>query len=876
MLRRRLLQSRQLSMLAISQRHPRTILRRRLLDALQRWQELRLVRVVAPAGYGKTSLVTAWLQQLAELPDDQRPAVAWLSLFADIDAGRYVRSLIETLQPTLPNLQTIVAPASSGEISPAQAVAALCHELAAAPRPIVLVVDDVHWLSDPSLHALTQQILDHGSDRLHLVLLSRTSPPLQITELILEDAVLTLTERDLAFDHDEFVAFSQLIGLDTQPIALLDNLEQRCSGWVTGLKLLSYDILHPLPGHTQSAVAPFSSPTAENAIRHFLETRVLTQLAAPLRDFALAAAPLPWITPDLMAAVLDWPVDDCQQQILDLAAAVGFLSEFDAAGERRFRFHPLFHDALRSVAVTHGPQHAQRRRAAAWLLARDDVDAAFAILSPDIAPACVADDIAAAVHRALLRFDLVAARRWLEALPADLLESHTPLALAAAWLAFLSESVPQLDAAALRCTPRQDLLLDLAVLECYQHLLHERRDNAIRCLAEAEALASPRDSLGTGYLRLMRVLLPHNPDDVVTRTHELQSAADIFERIDFDYGVIQMMFAKSVLKCTFGDLRGALADSDFLQGFAYSHSRQRHRILRDDLRQRGEHLYLLNRIAEAREAMQSILDTRHQIQEDDGNDYIAALYLALCDVAEGIERPAEPRRDAEQWAQILANNFAGSLGYIAWPRILRDFRAGNLEHCWQTVESLCLSLDELDDHTYHTMRRAVLGGTVLTQRDHPSIAAHLDTFLDKLTATANHLLAQQVRLLRILHARQIGDDALALQRLQELLPLIERSGALRLILDFPDLQPLLARCDSPFARRTLTLFSDTTPAPIFGLTPQEIRILEQLTAGHTTKQIAAAHTVTLKTIYTHIHNIFRKLGVHSREEAVQVWTRSES
>jgi ATP/maltotriose-dependent transcriptional regulator MalT len=78
-----------------------------------------------------------------------------------------------------------------------------------------------------------------------------------------------------------------------------------------------------------------------------------------------------------MAAVSAAPVDVCRQRIFALVAAIGFLSEFDAAGEQRFRFHPLFQDALRSIAESHGPQHAQRRRAAAWFVARDDVDAGW-------------------------------------------------------------------------------------------------------------------------------------------------------------------------------------------------------------------------------------------------------------------------------------------------------------------------------------------------------------------------------------------------------------------------------------------------------------------------------------------------------------------
>jgi LuxR family maltose regulon positive regulatory protein len=866
----------------------RTIPRRRLLDALQRWPEMRLIRIVAPAGYGKSSLVAAWMQSLAALPEDQRPLVASLSLLSDIGAENYVRGLIDAQQPALPALQSILAPANSGEQSPTQSIAALCHELAAAPRAVVLVIDDVHLLTDPSLHALTQQLLDHAGDRLHLVLVSRTAPPLQITELVLADAALTLSERDLAFDHDEFIAFSQLVGIEAHPAALLDDLERRCSGWVTGLKLLSYDILHPLPGRVHAPASAFTSSSAEEAIRHFLEDRVLTQLATPLRDFALAAARMPWMSAALMAAVSDTPIEICAQRLVDLNAVIGFMTEFHVADETRYRFHPLFHDALRDIAVAHGPQHVERRRAAAWLVAHDDVDAALAALAPDIPASTIADDLAAAVHRAFLHFDLIAARRWLAALPADLLDSHAPLAVAAAWLAFLAESVPQLDAAlpraaaALRCAPRQDLLLDLAVLESYHFLLHARFDEAIRRLADAEALATPADSLGAGYLHFVRFLIPRTQHDIDARARELWPATDIFERIGFDYGVIQMMFAQKLLKQWFGDLRSALADSDFLQAFARSHDRSRHIAVQEDFRQRGEILYLLNRIDEARAIMQSIVASTECRDEALGNVHLVRTYLALCDFADGAHHPTSGQPhdttwdDAEQWAQILASNYSGNLGYIAWPRILRDFRAGRLERCWQTIETLRLSLDDDSDQIHVTLRMAILGGAVLGRRTQPQLADHLDSFLESLDARGNRLTSQYVRLLRVLHALSLGQEPLALERLQDLLPHVEHSGALRILLDFPALQPLLQRCDSPFAERVLALFPQPAAANDFILTPQERRVLEQIAAGATTKQIAAAHTLSLKTIYSHMHNIFRKLGVHSRKEAVRVWTRSES
>jgi ATP/maltotriose-dependent transcriptional regulator MalT len=897
-------------MRTVSSLRSRIIVRQRLLDALQRWPELRLIRIVASAGFGKSSLAAAWAQSLADLPDDARPAVAWLPLTANIDAARYVHSLIDALRRSLPGLQSLLILANSGERSPTQSMQALCAELATAPHPVVLVIDDFHLLTDPTLHALTQQILDDAGDRLHLVLLSRTTPPIRISHLVLDDAVLTLTERDLAFDHAEFSAFARLVGLDAQPTAVLDELAQRGSGWITGLKLISYDLLHRSPADSRGGFARLDSLTAENGVQQFLESRILAQLPTDLRDFALAAASLPWMSAALMSAVTDAPVALCAHRIADLAAAVGFISEFESAGELRFHFHPLVHDALRRIALSHHTPPAWRIRAAVWLCDHDLVDEALTVLDlilysdspllPVVGGQQSAvdpiDSLARATRRALLRFDLTSVQRWLDALPPPWLAAHAPLALDAAWHAFLSESVPLLDTAipralaALQHVPtdpmHQELHLETAVLATYHRLLHGHKNEAMQRLAAAEELArsmnSSENSLGRGYLNLMHCLLLQHSDDIDACTHSLQKSADIFERMGFEYGVIHMMFIKAAFKHYFNDLQGMLADSLFLQGFAELHSRGRHAPVRENMRETGETLYILNDIAAVRRIMQNLLATSSRDDVHCTENYIACVFLALCDAAEAADPRAalaaiDPLEDAAQWARVLELESEANRGYVAWPRILRDHCAGRYEHCWQTVESLRLSLDDISDQMHYTLRLAILGGAVLSRRNHPNLAEHLDSFLVALEAIQSRYMAQHVRLLRVLHAQQLADDSLALDRLHEMLPITERSGAVRLLLDFPELLPLLQRCNTPFAARIAQSFPSSLPQPTHdaALTPQEIRILQMIAAGCTTKDIAAAQTLSPKTIYSHMHNIFQKLGVHSRKEAVRVWRGEE-
>lgn len=854
----------------------RTITRTRLLESLQHWPELRLIQIVAPAGYGKSTCAAAWAHSFAALPDARRPTFVWLSLFEDIDADRWLRALIEALLPAVPTLQSLLPLDGSGQYSPAQRLRMLVAELAAAPRPLILVIDDYHLLSDPALHALTQQLLNSAPPGVLIVLVSRTTPPLDITPLILDDAVLTLTERDLAFDHDEFLAFVRLSGLDSQPVTILDDLERRCIGWVSALKLLAYDLQHGLPGR---AAAVLTHPS-DASLHQFIESRILSTLPEPLREFALRAAPLPWISAGLMAAVADISPDEAARRITALVDSNAFLTEFPAPDDQpRVRFHPLFQDALLHAAAKRAEQPVERRRAAAWFLSRDDADAALNLLAPDLDPADFADDIAHTIRRAIIRSDLAAAQRWLVALPPALLAAHASLAVAAAWTAFLSESIssfepaiPRAQTALASCTGADELQLDVMVQSVYLHVLHGRMDVAAHELAAAETFARPADTLGYGYLQLMHVLLPSDPSDFEARAVRLQAAAEIFERIGHDHGVVTMFYSRMLLKFRFADLPGALASATFLQGFVERRHLDRAIYAQENQWMRGQILYLLNRIPEARDIFRHILDTPAYDNQLGYMPYIASLYLQLCDAAEAVDPSATLHQtdevaDAAQWAHVLELDFNSAISGIAWPRILRDHRAGRPERCQQTPEAVGKAPANLTDHVNDHIQLMFFASAILSSHGAPQLSVQLGTFLEHLDGRHAVFMAMQTRLLHALHALQNNDQRTALSLLRELLPGIERSGAARLLLDFPILQPLLHNCSGPFARRLLALFRATPTLPIF--TDQETRILVQLAAGLTTKDIAAVHTLSINTVYSHVNRIFRKLGVHDRADAIR-------
>lgn len=867
----------------------RIIARQRLLEMLQQHSGLRLINIAAPAGYGKTTFVATWAQSLAASSTDQRDP-AWLTLFDDAEPEQLLRDILKALLPSLPTLQSILNLENSGRDSLTQRVRMLCAEIAATPRPVVLILDDYHLLTRPESHALIQQILNFAPDELLLVLSSRTMPPLQLNALILDDAVFTLTERDLAFDHADFTALVALLGLDSLPPTTLDDLEQRCAGWVTGLKLLAYDLrlTHAAASKTLSA------HSSDGALRQFIESRVLASMPTHLQEFALAAASLPWMSADLMAAVTGDLPADCARILNELITANAFLSEFAGAdGEPRFRFHPLVQDALRHAAAERPQLTDERRRAAVWLCDHDHVDEALAMLDDGQPP--LRHALARAIRRALLRSEFTTAQRWLNALPPALLDVHAPFAVAAAWRAFLTEDFPQFKDAIPRAQTAlaqhlnragagnveldgetAELQLDVAVLSIYLLILLGRPDDAVRALA-AQAHVQPMDTIGYGYLHLMHALAPADPSDLETRVRMLQTAADLFERIGHDHGVVLMLYTQMFMKLRYADLRGALASATFLQGFCERRYIERHHYARENLTLRGWLLYLLDQVSEARPVLRKLVDTPVYDDQQEDIRYFGSLNLQLCDLAETSDpmvvlSSIDQVEDAARWSHTLENDFARAPGHHAWSRILRDYRTGHPERCRQTVESMHLTPADINEQTMDTARVAVLAGFVLGGQNSPQLAAQLDASAARFDSVHAAFMALQVRLLGVLHCLQHGDQREALSRLHALLPLVERSGAARLLLDFPVLRELLLQCNSPFAQQLLARFPK--PRTDFGLTAQETRVLEHLASGRTTKEIAALHVVSHKTVYVQLYQIFKKLKVHSREEAVRVWQGS--
>jgi LuxR family maltose regulon positive regulatory protein len=333
--------------------------------------------VVAPAGFGKTTLLGAWA---AGLPAGEAARVAWLAL-GEEDAGaeRLLRYLIAALQRVDPALgrQALALLDSPEQPEPGAVLAVLANELAALAAPLTLIIDDVHLLRDPGSRQALSFIVEQALPRLHLVLAAREDPPLPLARLRARGRLAELRAADLRFTAGEAAAFltgSMGLALDEAAVAAL---EQRTEGWAAGLQLaalalrerenpaafisgfsgshrlvldyLAAEVLDRLPGHL---------------LTFLLQTSILDQLCGPLCDAVLGLAP-----EDAPAAELPAEADAYSQLILDqIERASLFLVALDGV-RGWYRYHHLFSEVLRArlrrgaspaaLAALHG-------RAAGW------------------------------------------------------------------------------------------------------------------------------------------------------------------------------------------------------------------------------------------------------------------------------------------------------------------------------------------------------------------------------------------------------------------------------------------------------------------------------------------------------------------------------
>ncbi|MEJ2557153.1 MAG: hypothetical protein P8186_13170, partial [Anaerolineae bacterium] len=393
----------------------------------------------APAGFGKTTLVSDWLRRIdfPVAPGSRRRArTGWLSLDeSDNDPSRFLAYFIAALQTIEANIgQGALSVLQSPGAPPTETIlTSLLNEITAIPDRIILVLDDYHLIEAQAIHDALTFLLEHLPVNMHLVIASRDDPHLPLARLRAHGHLTELRATDLRFTSSEAAEFlNQVMGLDlsAEDIAAL---ERRTEGWIAGLQLAAIS----MQGHEDVTNFIKSFTGSHRFVLDYLIEEVLGQQSESVQTFLLQTAVLNRMTGSLCDALTGKHNGKATLDMLEHANL--FIIPLD--NERRwYRYHHLFSDLLRRRLGQTQPDWAPTLhiRASEWYEQNGFIDEA-------IEHALRAEDFERAAHLIEEHVDAIwgrgehtKLRRWLAGLPVELVFSKPHLCILQAWDLFTS------------------------------------------------------------------------------------------------------------------------------------------------------------------------------------------------------------------------------------------------------------------------------------------------------------------------------------------------------------------------------------------------------------------------------------------------------
>lgn len=464
-----------------------------LLDRLDTHQQQPLTLVSAPAGYGKSTLVSCWLGGC-------NTASAWISLDGNDSQMRlflsYVITAIRDIFPAA--CRQTMAMLESPHLPPVTVLTGnLLNELAMLDRPFILVLDDYHFLREQAIHQLLTRILEHPPRCMHLVIISRHDPPLPLTSLRAKGKLLEIRSQDLRFSRTETKLFLEYISGKDVDTSLAIRLEKKTEGWVTGLRLAALATTQ-----RQAGAGAETGPLDDNRDVLDYTTEIILQQPMIVQEYLLKTAILERFCAPLCEAVCLWDKGPGQagmngEHFLDLLERTNlFVISLDEAGQW-LRYHHLFQAALKRLLTKRFDAEAIDKLhllASHWLAKNGYIEEALTHAFEGKEPETAAMLCGQHRHRMMNRGQWHHLGRWLDWFSTDFINTHPDLLLAKAWryqrqadfarlFAILEQLENRVAAGDKEYTVGSIFWGELQTLRSFQHLIAvhlEQAENAAR------------------------------------------------------------------------------------------------------------------------------------------------------------------------------------------------------------------------------------------------------------------------------------------------------------------------------------------------------------------------------------------------------------
>jgi LuxR family maltose regulon positive regulatory protein len=877
----------------------------------------KMTLISAPAGFGKTTLLSEWARGIMAAPEadpqdtngcSSPRRVAWLSLDeGDNDPVRFLFYLIGALQ----TVKTSVGSGAQSALqkpkppTPEEILTVLINEISLASDSLTLVLDDYHVISARSIHDALQFLLDHLPANMHLVIATRSDPPLHLARFRGRGELIELRQNDLRFARQEVAVFlnqAMGLGLTVDDIAALAS---RTEGWIAGLQMAAVSLQGQSAEQVPSFIKAFTG--SHRFILDYLVEEVLSQRPRGTQDFLLQTSVLDRLCGSLCDAVVKaYPNGSCNgngQQILEqLEQANLFIIPLD--DERRwFRYHPLFADLLRQRLDTTQPDLVPtlHLRASAWYENAGQIADAVrhALYAEDWERAASLIEKAAEVT--LTRSEFSTVQGWLEALPNDVIQARPPLCIYHALVLLLAGGPLNEVEARMRDAAEQDeagrITGELVALRAMLTIFKGDMRHSVEWSQQALDLLSEENLFFRGF---------------VART------LGTFYMLKGDASAALQVFDEAVrLDQKSNNVLGTVVD---LQRLAFLHTVKGQFHAAKELYQRAIELGSDENgqpLVVAIKALIGLGDVYHQ-----WNDLVAAEHYL-----------AEAIRVAGKWIRIWS---LGAHIFMAQVRQAQGDVQGAREAI-ETAQQLAIEYDstDIDDVLVYAYgaRLWVMQGEIEAARRwakergldevmapegmENGAISWSDSYhvreIEYLTMARLHLAQDQPKdalavleplsrkadalgrtgsLVEILALQAVALDALgcrkdALAALQHALTLAEPGGYVRVFVDegapMAELLAQITGHQKSYAHELLAALSQrrsmsrpTGHPPTFPeialvdpLSDRELQVLRFLTTHLSSTEIAEELIVATSTVRSHIKNIYSKLDVHSRAEAVE-------
>jgi LuxR family maltose regulon positive regulatory protein len=405
-----------------------------LLDLLRNALDCKVSVISAATGYGKTTLLAHWRQV-----EEAKEPFAWVSLDEqDSDPIRLWRHIVEALRQVVPEEEDFGADVLLGMSAVGQrfvgtTLPTLINELAELPYQVVLVLDDYQFVTEVDSHESVSFFVDHLPENVHLVISSRSDPPLPLGRLRARGEMNEIRSEQLAFSEEEAACLlNEKMGLDIGPDDL-DVLLERTEGWPAAIYLASLS----LQQREHQRIPTVSFGGSNRYIVDLLAEEVLASLPEDTKEFLLETSVLRRMTGPLCDAVVGRV--GSAKVLRELARSNLFVVPLDEQGEW-YRYHHLFSDLLLYELKSSRPELVPilHERASVWSEDERFFDSAIrhAIAATDYERAGML--IARHWYGYMAAGQMVSVERWLESLSEELTTHDAALALVRAWMYALS------------------------------------------------------------------------------------------------------------------------------------------------------------------------------------------------------------------------------------------------------------------------------------------------------------------------------------------------------------------------------------------------------------------------------------------------------